>query len=197
MEAAWLHRMRWRQRGAWLWPTFIVATVVDGVIGHALPPAGETETLLAAVLAGLVLNLIAVVLLSRPLGAVLRRARADLPVVVARNYAGTCAVLLVTAAVLAVGLSHRPTLIAQQRALGDALARAEAWIGDRAPDEFRRNLVDMNTFTIEPGSIYRTCVSNLAGTRTYCVIVKDRLPLARSVSFGGYEPNSVFAAGVG
>jgi hypothetical protein len=197
MEVAWLHRMRWRQRGAWLWPTFIAATVVDGVIGHALPPAGETETLFAAVLAGLVLNLIAVVLLSRPLGAVLRRLRPDLPVVVARNYAGTYAVLLVTGVVLAAGLSHRPTLVAQQRAFNDALARAEAWIGDRAPNEFRRNLVHMDTFTIEPGSIYRTCVPNLDGTRTYCVIVKDRLPLAQSVSFAGYEPNSVFASGVG
>ena len=43
----------------------------------------------------------------------------------------------------------------------------------------------------------RACVSSPDGTRTYCVIVKDRLPLARSVSFDGYEPNSVFAEGVG
>jgi hypothetical protein len=197
MEAAWLHRMRWRQRGAWLWPTFIAATALDGVIGHALPPAGETETVPAALLAGLVLNLIAVVLLSRPLGALLRRVRPDLPVLVARNYAGTGAVLLVTAVVLAAGLSHRPTLVAQQRVLNDALARAEAFIGVHAPAEFRRNLTHMDTFTIEPGSIYRSCVSSPDGTRTYCVIVKDRLPLAQSVSFDGYEPNSVFAEGVG
>jgi hypothetical protein len=197
MEAAWLHRMRWRRRGAWLWPTFIAATVVDGVIGHALPPAGDTETVPAAVLAGLVLNLIAVVLLSRPLGALLRRLRPDLPVLVARNYAGTGAVLLVTAVVLCAGLSHRPTLIAQQRVFNDALARAEAFIGVHAPAEFRRNLMHMDTFTIEPGSIYRSCVTSPDGARTYCVIVKDHLPLARSVSFDGYEPNSVFAEGVG
>ena len=31
--------------------------------------------------------------------------------------------------------------------------------------------------------------------RTYCVIVNDKLPFARSVSFGGYEPNEVMSAG--
>jgi hypothetical protein len=197
MQGAWLVRLRWRQRGAWLWPTFVAAVLLDGVIGHALPAVGETQTVIAGVLAGLVLNLIAVLLLSRPLGAMLRRVRGDLPAAVARNYAGTFAVLLVVVAMLTAGLLHRPTVVAHQRALNDALARAEAWIGDRAPAVFRANAVHMNTFTIQPGSIYRTCVVSVDGTRTYCVIVKDRLPLARSVSFGGYEPNSVFAQGAG
>jgi hypothetical protein len=197
MEGAWLVRMRWRQRGAWLWPTFVVATLVDGVIGHALPLAGETQTLLAGLLAGLVLNLIAVLLLSRPLGSLIRRGRGELPVAIARNYAGTCAVLLVTAAVLALGLIHRPQIAAEERALNDALSRAEAWIGDRAPAPFRDNLEHMDTFTIEPGSVYRTCVPSPDGTRSYCVIVKEQLPFARSVSFGGYESNSEFAQGTG
>jgi hypothetical protein len=33
--------------------------------------------------------------------------------------------------------------------------------------------------------------------RTYCVIVNTRAPFARSVTFDGYEPNSVFSEGVG
>jgi hypothetical protein len=33
--------------------------------------------------------------------------------------------------------------------------------------------------------------------RTYCVIVKTKLPLDRSVTFAGYESNSVFASGTG
>jgi hypothetical protein len=197
MEGAWLVRMRWRYRGAWLWPTFIGATLVDGVIGHALPPAGDTQAVLAGVLAGLVLNLIAVLLFSRPLGALLRHFRGDLPVMVARNYAGTWAVLMVSVALLAAGLIHRPTLLAHRRALDDAIVRAEAWIGDRAPPVFRANLDHMNTYAIEPGSIYRTCVASPDGTQTYCVIVKDRLPFAQSVSFGGSEPNSVFSEGTG
>jgi hypothetical protein len=73
--------------------------------------------------------------------------------------------------------------------------RAEAYIGDRAPAAFRRNATHPDTYTIQAGSIYRTCVPNDAHTRTWCVVVRQSLPFARSVVFDGYEPNSVFAAG--
>ena len=48
---------------------------------------------------------------------------------------------------------------------------------------------------IQQGSIYRTCVPSDDRKRTYCVIVNDKLPFARSVSFAGYEPNEVMSAG--
>ena len=54
----------------------------------------------------------------------------------------------------------------------DAIKRAQAYIGDRAPAEFRRNLAYVDTFAIQPGSIYRTCVPSDYRRRTYCVIVK-------------------------
>jgi hypothetical protein len=196
MEGAWLARIRWRQRGAWLWPTFVAATALDGVIGHALPQAGEAQSVAGGLVMALVLNVLAVLLLSRPLGAALRRLRSDLPVLVARNYGGTCAVAAMAAVLLAAGLLHRPTVIARQRALEDAVTRAEAFIGDRAPAPFRENVTHLDTFTIQPGSIYRTCVPSVDGTRTYCVIVKIRLPFARSVIFAGYESNATLAQGV-
>ena len=58
-----------------------------------LPPAGATESLAAAALLALVLNLLGVLLLSRPIGWGLRRV-SDRPAgVVARDYAGTLVVL--------------------------------------------------------------------------------------------------------
>jgi hypothetical protein len=197
MEPAWLVRLRWRRRGAWLWPVFIALTAADAVIGHLRPPSGDTETLTAAGLLGCLLNLIAVLLLSRPLGAAIRRRRRDLPGIVARNYGGTVAVLAVAIALTAAGLIHRPTVLAHQRAMRDAISRAQAWIGDRAPPEFRRNVEFVSTYTIEPGSIYRTCVPSPDRTREYCVIVKMSAPFPLGVSFDGYEPNSVFAQGLG
>ncbi len=190
-----LARLRWRRRGAWLWPTFGLLTVLDGVILHALPMTGATQTVAGGVVAGLVLNVLAVVLLSRPIGYLLRRRRSDLPVGVARNYAGAGAVLLVSAAVLAVGLLHRPTILAQQKAMDDAIVRAQAFIGDRAPATFRANVRRPDTYAIEPGRIYRTCVPSADGQRTYCVVVKTTLPLDRSVTFAGYEPNSILFQG--
>jgi hypothetical protein len=197
MDGAWLHRMRWRRRGAWLWPAFIALTVADAVVGHLLPPSGESQTLIGAALVAGVLNLIGVVLLSRPLGAVFRRVRADLPAIVARDYAGTTVVTAVAVALLVAGLAHHPTLAAHHSTMEDAIKRAQAWIGDRAPAEFRRNIRFVSTFAIQPGSIYRTCVPSDRRDRTYCVIVKTKLPFAQSVSFGGYEPNSIFSQGAG
>jgi hypothetical protein len=197
MDGAWLHRMRWRRRGAWLWPAFAALTIADAVIGHLLPPAGDSQSLVAAGLLALVLNLIAVILLSRPLGALLRRFRRDLPSIVARDYAGTWVVTIIAAALLVAGLAHRPSVLSRRNTMNDAIARAQAWIGDRAPAEFRRNLQFVDTFAIQPGSIYRTCVPSDDRKRTYCVVVKTNLPFARSVSFAGYEPNSVMERGTG
>jgi hypothetical protein len=190
-------RMRWRRTGAWLWPSFVALVVVDAVVGRLLPPAGTTETLIAAGLLGLVLNVIVVVLLSRPLGMLLRRFRPDMPGVVARDYAGTIVIVGVTIVLASVGIAHRPAIAARQRDSGDAIARAQAWIGDRAPDEFRRNLQFVSLLAIQPGSIYRACVASVDGKRSYCVIVNRNLPFQRSVTFSGYEPNSVLAAGAG
>jgi hypothetical protein len=192
-----LARVRWRRRGAWLWPAFIAATVADGLIGHLLPPAGESQRLVSALLIGLVLNLIAVILLSHPIGALMRRARGDLPMVVARDYGGTIVLFAVAGALLLAGLFHRASVMADQRAFRDATVRAQAFIGDRAPAEFRANTGAASTFAIQEGSIYRVCVPSTDRRHTYCVIVNTRLPFARSVSFGGYEPNSTFAEGVG
>jgi hypothetical protein len=196
MEVAWIARARWRWRGAWLWPTFVVVAFLDGVIAIQWPFVGDRQSLPGGLLAGLVLNLFAVLFLSRPLGAALRRVRGDMPVSVARNYAGTFAVLLVSAGLLAAGLARHEGIVDNQRALRDAVVRAVAYIGDHAPQAFRANARQTDTFTIQAGSMYRTCVPSRDGRRSYCVIVKSHLPLASSVVFAGYEPNELFAAGV-
>ena len=197
MESGWVHRVRWRHSGAWLWPTFAALVIVDALLAHAWPATQDHESFAAAALVAVFLNLLAVLLLSRPFGALIRRARPDLPTVVARNYGGTLAVGLVTAGVLATGLAHHATVVANENAMRDAMARAEAWIGARAPDEFRRNVQLSDTFVIEPGSIYRTCVPGRVPGRNYCVIVRTHLPFARSVTFAGHEPNALFSEGVG
>jgi hypothetical protein len=190
-----LVRLRWRRAGAWLWPSFIVFTVADGVVGHNLPPAGSTESLTAAALLGLVLNLLGVLFLSRPLGWLLRRARRDLPTFVARDDGGTIVVLALTTTLLIAGIIHRPAIRSAQRAMQDAVARAQAWIGDRAPDEFRRNLHVVSLLAIQAGTIYRACVPNAQDTKSYCVIVDRSKPLDQSVKFSGYEPNATLASG--
>jgi hypothetical protein len=118
-----------------------------------------------------------------------------MPAVVARDYAGTGAVLAITLILLAAGLAHRGTVTADQRALQDAIARAQAYIGVHAKPEFRNNLRQASAYELQPPMIYRVCVPNLSQTVTYCVIVHRDRPFGRSVAFAGYEPNSVLSEG--
>lgn len=180
-----------------MWPAFIAFIAVDAVIGHLLPPTGQKASVVGAALGGLVLNLIVVILLSRPVGMLIRRRRPDLPMSVARDYGGTTVIVLVSVALLGAGVAHHSTLTSEQHAMRDAIVRAQAFIGDRAPDEFRRNVDIVDTFAIQPGSIYRICVPSARSGRTYCVIVNTRMPFPRSVRFAGYEPNSLVSAGTG
>jgi hypothetical protein len=179
-----------------MWPSFALLTIADAVIGHELPPAGDTQTVVAAALLGCAFNIAGVVVLSWPLSKLLRRARPDLPQIVARDYAGTAVMSILAIALFVVGLAHRSAVIAHRDALREATVRAEAFIGDRAPAEFRRDAAEINTFTIQPGSMYRSCVAGGDG-RSYCVIVRPQLPLDQSVRYAGGEPNSVFASGAG
>src|SRR5436305_9585000 len=104
MDRAWLRRMRWRRRGAWMWPSFVALTLADAVIGRLLPPSGDSQTVLGAGLVAAFLNLAVVVIFRRPFGALLRRFRADLPKLVARDYAGTFVLACVAGGLLLAGL---------------------------------------------------------------------------------------------
>lgn len=197
MDGASLSRARWRLRGAWQWPLFGALTVADGLIGHALPQSGDSESLAGALLAGLVLNLLGVLFGSRPLGALLRRARRDLPSVVARDYAGSWVVIAITLAILAAGLEHRGAVAASRGAMQEATARAQAWIGDHAPARFRASLRRVDILEIQSGAVYRACVPSAGGSRTYCVVVNVQRPFGRSVRFAGHEPNASLSQSLG
>jgi len=179
-----------------MWPTFVVATIADAVIGWRLPPSGDSQALAGAAVVGLLLNLLGVVVLSWPVALLWRRRARDMPMVVARDYAGTTVVALISLAILCIGVAHHSAIVHDRRALQDAIVRAQAYIGDRAPAEFRRNLEWISTFAIQSGSIYRACVPSLDGRRTYCVVVDTTQPFAQSVRFAGYESNSTFSTGV-
>jgi hypothetical protein len=195
MDAAWIARTRWRWRGAWMWPAFVVLAIADGWIGHALPINPPSQSVIAGIVVGLVLNLICIVVLAPVFGALLRRVRRDLPVAIARNYAGVLCVLLVTAGFVGIGLAKRSTISRDSAAMHDAVVRAAAYIGDHAPASYAANADHLDAIAIEEGSIYRVCVDNQAATRYYCVVVRERLPFARSVTPAGSEPNANMARG--
>src|SRR4051794_40632781 len=64
-ERFWPARLRWRLRGAWLWPAFVAFTLVDGLLLHFLPPVRlgftrEGMTLVFGVIVATFANLVLV-----------------------------------------------------------------------------------------------------------------------------------------
>lgn len=149
-------RLRWRLRGAWQWPTFAVLTAVDAVLIARLPFQGDGADLWGAAIAAGFFNLLAVVLLA-PLGGMLvRRARPDLPRLIARDYAGAASLLLVTAGLVAGGLVHHRELENDQEELSAVRAAVHDYVIASEP-AFEPGLAAIDTLRLEPDH-YRACV---------------------------------------
>jgi hypothetical protein len=194
MDLSWLVRARWRLRGAWMWPAFVLLAVLDGIVGHVLPVAGAGESVLGGIVVALVLNLIGAAALARPIAVLLRRRRPDLPADIARNYAGSACIALVTVGFLVLGLAHHSSVVRADATMRDAAARAAAYIGDHAPERFRVDASHVDTVTIQTGSLYRACVADTTGARDYCVVVDE---IKGSVVPDGSESNETLSRGTG
>jgi hypothetical protein len=111
----WPSRLRWRLRGAWMWPGFAVLTVLDGLLLHARPIAGGGTGVFDGMLLAAFFNVVTVAVLAPIAGALLRRRRRDLPKLIATDYAGAALLVAVTGALMAGGVLHRPAVLEQRR----------------------------------------------------------------------------------
>ena len=163
-------RLRWRLRGAWLWPLFVVLTLLEMLLLHWMPLAGKGTGFIAALLLAGSLNIIGVALAGGIGGHVLRRLRPELPKVVADNYAGTAVLALIAAAFVTVGLVHRPEILDQRAAFAEQSRAARLWVRAYG-DPFAVGHVDAaETLQIEQ-HLWRTCVPGPDPKRWLCVIV--------------------------
>lgn len=152
-----LRRLRWRLLGAWLWPAFVVVTLLEVGLLHWLPIAGEGSGPIPALLLAGCLNVAAVALLGG-LGSIgLRRLRPDLPKVVADDYAGLAALAAVGLAFLVAGVVHRPELNAEQEAFARQSMAVRLWVQANG-DDFTRAHVDAADSVQVDRDLYRTCV---------------------------------------
>lgn len=202
MEAAgdrhvWLRRLRWRLRGAWAAPAFVLFTVADAVLLTRLPFAGDRGASAAgALLAAAFLNLTMVAVAGPLLGLWLRRHDPRLPAFAARDRATVVALGGLCALLAAGGLAHRGAV---RRESGDLRAQAlaaRAYFERQAPAVYRRNLARMDTWKAGP-DLYRTCIPGPDPARSLCVIVKtDQSPpgVTRDAS---QEPNGELAGPYG
>jgi hypothetical protein len=192
-DRVWWTRLRWRLRGATMWPAFLLALVVDALVLRLLPIAGDTAPdVFAAVLLAFFFNLLVVAAAAPLAGRLVRRRRPGLPKVVADDRAGTALIAGVALALLAIGLAHRPAVQARARAFDRQAATARAFVLDRAPVRFRANVDRMDTWKQGP-DLYRTCVPGPRPRRSFCVFVDTGHDPPVVVRDRDQSPNSVLA----
>jgi hypothetical protein len=192
-ERVWWTRLRWRLRGATMWPAFLLAVVVDAVLLRVLPIAGDTAPdVFAAVLLAFFFNLVVVAVGAPLAGRWWRGRKPGLPKVVADDRAGTVLIGVVAAALLTVGLVHHPVVRSRARTFDLQAASARAFVLDRAPIAFRANVGRMDTWKQGP-DLYRTCVPGPDATRSYCVFVDTRHHPPVVIRDRDQSPNSVLA----
>jgi hypothetical protein len=192
-ETLWRSRLRWRIRGATLWPAFVLAVIADGVLLDRLPVAGdEGPGLFAAlILAGFV-NLIVVAVVAPFAGRWLRARRPGMPKVVAADKAGTALLALVTVGVLALGLAHRPAVRDAHDDFAVQATWARRFVLGHAPREYQAGADHMNTWK-QGARLYRTCAPGPDPRRAFCVIVDTaKSPPAVSAD-RDQRPNAVAA----
>ena len=156
VESVTWRRLRWRLRGAWQWPVFVLLTAVDTVLIALLPFQGEGTDPLGALLLATFFNLLAVAVVAPLAGMLVRRRRRDLPRVIARDYAGTALLALITAGLLVGGLSHRAAVVAERADQRAVFAAVHEYVLAREP-AFAAGLGALDTQRLEDER-YRTCV---------------------------------------
>ncbi len=177
-ERFWPARVRWRLRGAWMWPTFIAITLLDGLIMWRLPPVGGGVDLIPALLIATFGNLILIAAIApwlarrtwkrRPAAEPGAPPRAQLEVLTDRI--GTGLLLATVVGVVVAGVAARPLVVSEtDETERNAKAFREFILGS-GDEELIRNLETANT--IELGdTIFRTCVARDDRRRYFCTLI--------------------------
>jgi hypothetical protein len=189
-ERFWTSRLRWRLRGAWMWPAFAAMLVIDTLILHELPPIDTGVDIGPALIIASFGNLILIGLLAPWLARRLIRreqgAPAALPPEVILDRTATFLMVAGAFGLIAAGLAARPSVVAETDALEENAARVREHVDIHAPEEIKRNLGTANTHRLADG-YFRTCINFDDRFRAYCVFVDtNRDTLRRDPST---EPN--------
>ena len=182
-ERFWTRRLRWRMIGAWRWPAFAAAILIDAVILHELPPLGSFETdpgdlnwPVAFILSGF--GNLALIAIADALGrfaASKRRAAGieDPHIEVQSDRWAVIALAVGVAGVLAWGLATQGTAVTETEATQENAAAVRDWVLAHGSEEYRRNLHTANTERLAEG-YFRTCVADDSRRRFLCLFVDTK-----------------------
>ena len=178
-EHLWARRLRWRLRGAWMWPAYAVLTLLDAVILHELPPVSGGVDFVPALILSSFCNLFLMGAVAPWLGKRIARREAlgagnGIPLAVRVEVLKdrTAAVLLglATLGLIAAGLAAQPLIVSETRDTERNAELVRDYVVREAPHEIQRNVDTANTVKLEDG-YFRTCVNYDDRTRAFCLFV--------------------------
>lgn len=172
-ESLWRARLRWRLRGAWQAPTFVVLTLVEAILLGRLPISGDDgiDPVGAFLLCGF-FNLTIVGLLAPLLARVLqRRTRADVPRSVTQDRTATALMCALALLLLSLGLAHRPSVSAAKDEYAVHLGAVRQYVSHQAPPEYRAGIGSEEVWK-QKDDFYRTCVPGPDPRRSLCLFVE-------------------------
>ena len=194
VERVWHRRLRWRLRGAWQWPLFVVLTAVDGVLLSELPfyEDGPGGLFPAVLLAGF-MNLIIVAVLAPLAGRLLRRARPDLPRLIASDYSGAALLAAASALLFAGGLLHRSDRLEAEADERAVAVSVHDYVLTQEP-EYSAGLGSIDAVKLLPDE-YRACVPGPDPSRWLCLFVSTDQEPPGLVRDTEQVPNSAWRRG--
>jgi hypothetical protein len=183
----WTARLRWRLRGAWMWPAFIALTLADGVVLHLLPPVrlGFTEEgmtlpfgIIAATFGNLFLVGAVAPWIARRLAERAERVPgetvASLPhgvrLEALRDRTGATLLVLGLVGVLAAGLGSRQVVVSDTNATTENAHVVKSYVVHSGNPELIRNIDTADTIRLAKG-YFRTCLALDDRVRHFCVFV--------------------------
>ncbi|HWH45350.1 MAG TPA: hypothetical protein VNT32_11510 [Thermoleophilaceae bacterium] len=175
-ERFWARRLRWRLRGAWLWPVFALGTVADTLLLHLLPPIRTGVDLAPAFIVAAFGNIVLVGAIAPWLAKRLNARDDSTPYEVVLDRSGTVLLLLGVAGVLASGLATRPLVVSETRDTEAAARAFETHVERTGTPEERANIGTANTLRLAD-DFFRICVNLNDRRRASCWFVEtDREP---------------------
>lgn len=196
-ERFWPARLRWRLRGATMWPAFVVLTLADGVVLHLLPPIRTGVDLIPGILIATFANLFLVGAVGPFLA---RRMRANQPGPPAPEQAarevlvdrfGTALLATGLIGLVAAGLATRPLVVSETE---DTQANGRAvrdYVFGSGDQELIRNVETANTIRLSE-DYFRTCIARDDRRHNFCLFVDTSKRPVKLTRDSSAEPNSAF-----
>lgn len=189
-ERFWTRRLRWRMRGAWLWPAFFALTLLDALLLVLLPPVRTGVDFPPALIISSFANLFLVGAVAPWLGRRIAQ-RGEVPLEVVTSRTATALLALGAVGVLAAGLATRPLVVSETEDTEAAAGAVRTYIDAHASAEVRRNLDTANTIRLEE-DFFRICVALDDRRRASCYFVDTDSDPPRVAPDGDARPNALY-----